>query len=392
MDNRDILRDKLLQADGIDADRVSDAELRGFEQLLDRVLPGQSKWRRIMQLRITKLAIAAVILIAVGIYFLGGSVDGASVALADVLEQIREFRPYRCRVVVEQDNKQVHTYTLERLSLSQRREVRSDGTIMVIDLSIPKKLFLDTKRKQAHEHRFDMEPKRDFNLLALVNGMQERTAEELGMKTIEGHKAKGFHTANQFNDLTLWADIHTKLPVLFQIIHVKAGRKIILDQFEFDVPFDKALFSTTAPEGYTVKKTGKGYTDIPHVGEGLPEEPLLTGLKAMAGFFDGEFPPTIELSELQQAMRQYVKDNNLSEEEKEERLIPVADYWTRAVWYLNKLRHGLKVKDFQYRGSGVKLGDNNTPILWWQYQDSPTYRVIYGDLTIKDLRPDELPK
>jgi len=112
----------------------------------------------------------------------------------------------------------------------------------------------------------------------------------------------------------------------------------------------------------------------------------------MAGFFDGEFPPTIELSGLQQAMRQYVKDNNLSEEEKEERLIPVSDYWTRAVWYLNSLRHGLKVKDFQYRGSGVKLADNNTPILWWQYQDSPTYRVIYGDLTIKDLRPDELPK
>jgi len=257
MDNRDILRDRLLEADGIDTNRVSDAELKRFEQLLDRVLPGQSKWRYIMQLRITKLAIAAVILIAVGIYFLGGSMDGASVALADVLQQMREFRPYRCRVVVEQDNKQVHTYTLERLSLSQRREVRSDGTIMVFDLSIPKKLFLDTERKQAHEHWFDMEPKRDFDLLALVNGMQDTAAEELGMKTIEGHKVKGFHTANQFNDLTLWADIRTKLPVLFQIIHVKAGRKIIWDHFEFDVPFDKALFSTTAPEGYTVKKTGK---------------------------------------------------------------------------------------------------------------------------------------
>jgi hypothetical protein len=62
------------------------------------------------------------------------------------------------------------------------------------------------------------------------------------------------------------------------------------------------------------------------------------------------------------------------------------------VWYLNQLQHGTRVKDLRWRGDGVRLGDGATAILWWQYPDSPTYRVIYADLTIKDLRPEELPK
>jgi len=388
MDNQRDLRDELLEVDGIDAHQVSDAELQCFDQLLDRVLPGPARWRCIMQLRITKLAIAAVILIAAGVYFLGGSVGGTSVALADVLEQIHEFRPYRCRVVVEEDGQEVRTYTLERLSLSQRREISPDGSIMVIDLSVPKELFLQPQSRQAHEHWLDMEPRTDFDLLAHARAMQEGAVEDLGTDVIEGHDVQGFHTGNKHNDLTLWADIDTMLPVRFRIIHVQRGRKITLDQFEFDVPFDEALFSTTAPEGYTVKKTGKGYTDVARVGEGLPEEPLLTGLKVVAEFFDGVFPPAIELPQLQQAIRQYIKDNELSEEEVEQRLLPVSDYWTKAVWYINGLKHTQHVKDLQYVGAGVQRGDAATAILWWQPADGSTYQVVYGDLRVETLSAD----
>ncbi|MHC4655047.1 MAG: hypothetical protein ACYS91_08505 [Planctomycetota bacterium] len=50
-------------------------------------------WRTIMKSPITKLAAAAVIIIAVpvGIHLIGGS---SSIAFADVLEQIRTFQPY----------------------------------------------------------------------------------------------------------------------------------------------------------------------------------------------------------------------------------------------------------------------------------------------------------
>lgn len=344
-----------------------------------------------MSLRITKWAVAAGVLILLGIHFLGGPIDGASVTFASVLAEIRDFRPYRCRYTVEEVNRPSEVRIMEWLSLTRRRELSLDGAIVVYDLSIPKVLVLDPNKMQAYEHWSDFEPKRDFDLLSLVSTMQEKSREPLGTGTLDGHNVVGFHSPGS-NDITLWADVYTRLPVRLEIIHTNVGRRIILDRFEFDVPFDEALFGTTAPEGYVVKKTGKGYTDIPPVGEGLPEEPLLTGLKTLAEFFDGVFPPAIELPKLQQAMRQYIADHELSDEEKEQRLLPVSDYWTRAVWYLNRLRHRDRVEDLQYMGGGVRLGDRGTAIMWWQPQDSPTYRVIYGDLTAKALSPDELPK
>lgn len=48
--------------------------------------------------------------------------------------------------------------------------------------------------------------------------------------------------------------------------------------------------------------------------------------------------------------------------------------------------------NWHYAGSGVKLGDASKPIFWYQPQGSQTYRVIYGDLSAKDVAPENLPK
>ena len=47
---------------------------------------------------------------------------------------------------------------------------------------------------------------------------------------------------------------------------------------------------------------------------------------------------------------------------------------------------------WKYAGSGVKLGDADKAIFWYQPKDSQTYRVIYGDLSVKDVAPESLPK
>ena len=52
---------------------------------------------------------------------------------------------------------------------------------------------------------------------------------------------------------------------------------------------------------------------------------------------------------------------------------------SRAFWFLNA-RSG-----WEYVGAGVKLGDAATAIFWHKPKGSETYKVIYGDLTIKEL-------
>ena len=48
--------------------------------------------------------------------------------------------------------------------------------------------------------------------------------------------------------------------------------------------------------------------------------------------------------------------------------------------------------EWHYAGTGVKLGDAETAILWYRPQGSHTYHVIYGDLSIADVAPEDLPK
>ncbi len=48
--------------------------------------------------------------------------------------------------------------------------------------------------------------------------------------------------------------------------------------------------------------------------------------------------------------------------------------------------------DWHYAGAGVKLGDAEKAIFWYQPQGSDTCRVVYGDLNVKDVAPEDLPK
>ena len=45
-----------------------------------------------------------------------------------------------------------------------------------------------------------------------------------------------------------------------------------------------------------------------------------------------------------------------------------------------------------YRGKGVKLGEADKAIFWYRPKGSKTYRVIYGDLRVEDVAPENLPE
>jgi hypothetical protein len=48
--------------------------------------------------------------------------------------------------------------------------------------------------------------------------------------------------------------------------------------------------------------------------------------------------------------------------------------------------------DWHYAGNGVKLGDTDTAIFWYQPENSQTWRVIYGDLHVEDVAQENLPQ
>ena len=46
----------------------------------------------------------------------------------------------------------------------------------------------------------------------------------------------------------------------------------------------------------------------------------------------------------------------------------------------------------RYAGKGVKLGEKDTPVFWYRPAGSKTHKVIYGDLSIKDVAEEDLPR
>lgn len=72
-----------------------------------------------------------------------------------------------------------------------------------------------------------------------------------------------------------------------ELRQARLGRKIVMEDFEFDVDFDESLFSTTAPEGYAVERVEKA-------GVNPTQQDLVERLRAVAAFLDGEFPPVFE--------------------------------------------------------------------------------------------------
>jgi len=199
--------------------------------------PAISIWRTIMKSRITKLAAAAVIIVAVliGINQLGGSIDGASVAWGEVVEQINNYTKYKCR----------------------QRVVRQQGPEYITVELYPDQM------KATVTKLVGFGPRKDPHIIEMVKRFEQESTERLGTKKRNGKILHGFrHKPNKHNDYTVWVDADTKLPVEIELVHTQAGQTIFLDDFEFDFELDPSAFSTDIPDGYEVKTLIQDYRPI----------------------------------------------------------------------------------------------------------------------------------
>ncbi|MHC4693027.1 MAG: hypothetical protein ACYS67_09805 [Planctomycetota bacterium] len=359
--------------------------LSAFNENQERTQTGtRPLWRTIVKSPIGKLAAAAVIIIAVlfGIHMIGGS---NSIAFADVLEQVRDFRPYSCTVTSQYEGKPTVTRHVMNLNLQQRREVYTGGYVQIFDLSQNpvKMLAVDPEKKLAIEKMSPgIKSGRNFDLLrhlSLFENMPDKfNVEDLGGRRIEGQKAKGFHVPGKNNDWTIWADAQTGLPIRIELIHPKIGQKITMSKFEFDVDFDESLFELKAPQGYAFKQILDPI-----------EQDMIEGLEAVARFLGGEFPSVFEFRGLQKVLREYIEENNVSVSE--DQMQSLGNKLSRGLKYFARINSNKDYFKLSYAGGGVRLGDTDSAILSYRPQGSETYRVIYGDLSVQDVAGDNLP-
>jgi len=344
-------------------------------------------WRIIMRTRTTKLAAAAVIAVAVliGLYFVGNPF-GATVTFAQVIEPILKARTVVFDFIVGTEGSGLTLHDIV-LGSKIRRTFSNMDTILIIDTDNARILTLDPKAKGAVYIDIQgplQEGTKNFLEFVrnIVNNLKDMPAQELGHRSIDGRKAAGFYAAEKPNiELTIWADPETAKPIRIELL---LGQTLyILKNIEFDVSVDESLVSMDVPAGYTLSDK---HIDMSQ----FTEQDFITVLRVwVEHLLGGSFPQTLNVGELMSqtpAIGEKIGQLNISDEEKTQLGMAMG----RGFVFFQQIEPNGGT--WHYTGSGVKLGDGSKAIFWYQPKGSQTYRVIYGDLKVADVAPENLPK
>ena len=389
--------------------------------------------------RITKLAVAATVLVALGTIFwttVGGSSNLAFADVAKALDSLRSATyDFTSEINGPVDGKTTTVNAkgyflapaLERVEMSMSvGSAKDTGTsIMILDCLAAKGITLLPEHKKAMIINISTTEKSaggTANMFEMVRRLvrEESTVsgkkvESLGNKEIDGSLAVGFRTRNNMGDMTLWADPQTARLVRVEIDKLSGGGHAVLSNFRYDMELDMSLFSLEPPAGYTVQ-TQTVTKPVEH--------DLVNVLRVVAKHNDGTFPDSIgtnnktfmlalqaeatsesekllktpEVQELMEKLKaQYGEDKEGFQQawmkEWMEMAGPITQkhthkYMQGAMFYMTLQPEN----DSHYAGKGVKLGTPDRPIFWYKPTGADKYRVIYADLSIKEITPEDVKK
>ncbi len=341
--------------------------------------------RTIMKSPVTRIAAAAAVIIvaALGInYFMA-----PSVTWAQVIEPILNARTVIFDLILGTDDTGIVSHEIVVDSRMRKTISNMPNMTMIIDTDSAKLLALDTEGKTAvyadiagdlgDRHRSYVKFVRE-----IIRQLQEGQVEELGEQVIDGQKVVVFIGRGQNEQVTIWADPQTAHPIR---IEAQIGQEFsfTMKNFEFDADVDESLVSMDVPEGYTLQKTDIAFGNS-------TEEDFIESLRIWAEIIgDGTLPEAVGSESAMKdvpVLIQKVDAMQIPEEEGTK----IGMSFARGLMFHQMLE--TQGGEWHYAGARVKLGDADTPIFWYQPQGSATYRVIYGDLSVKDVEAENLPK
>jgi len=386
-----------------------------------------SIWRIIMKNPITKLAVAAVVVIAclIGISFWRTS--GSGIALADVLARIEKVKavkykwtwtmdghiapgkPYHSEIrATSLDSREYGTKSNyealdpngEDSPSAEKYDLPQKKTRIIIHPT--QKIYMRQELKDA-----DVEQRQQENIardpFTLLKGILKTKYESLGRSTIDGVEVAGFRTTdpnllinrgkNQQADIKILVDVKTLLPVRYDCLTSaevdemgdRLFQHFVMHDFQWDVSVDPAEFEPPSiPDGYKVQDI---FPDLAN------EETAIQGLKQCVELL-GKYPERIgfsylwsgfKKSETPAALRLKEEIKGLTELEKDFKKMDAL----KPMRFLNKFYLGLASKDSAYYGKTVTPKDADKVLMRWKVSDNE-YRVIFGDLRAETVTTEKL--
>lgn len=366
-------------------------------------------WRYTMRSRIAKIAVAAVMVlaVAVGISMLGNSRP----AFADVVRPILMARTATFKVVLHVPDKPMQTWEGRFMDPGLIRYEMGVGddpnrkAIQIIDFIQGKALVLIPAQKMAmvvecRNQSEGLDP-RSVNMFRefrdRIRQAQENPSapvEYLGRSQVVSREVVGYRLVESGVRMTIWADAGSLLPVQIEYATdkgpVSVAADLIMTDIQFDAPLDPAEFSLAAPPGYT-ERTFEVDASPP------TEADLVETLRFWTQTTGGRFPSALGVSAVKELREPLSGPGQAGESDKPKDLSDrtIKDFLRDSQKILRGLRFVQSLPpeaDWHYTGPDATFGDTTKPVFWYRPQDSATYRVIYADLSVLDVAPADLPK
>lgn len=339
--------------------------------------------RTFMKSPLTKIAAAAVIIIAAVILLIP---IGGDVTWAQVVKPILNARTMIFDMILGADETGMVAHEIVVGPRIRRTMSNIPNMTMVIDLDGENMLVLDTEAKTAvyADIKGDLGDRtRSYIRFVrqVIRQLQDGQVEDLGEQMIDGRKAVGFVGRGHNEEVTIWADAQTAVPIR---IEVQIGQKLafIMKNFEFDVDVDEMLVSMDVPDGYTLKEV---QMDLGNA----TEEDFVESLRIWAEVIcDGSFPDAIGTKNAMEQMPVLIQKLGQMQVTEEQGTHIGVSFGKGMLFHQIVESQG----QWGYTGAGVKFGDASKAVFWYQPEGSSNYRVIYGDLSVKDVAPENLPK
>ena len=394
-----------------------------------------------MKSPVTKLATAAIIVVAcvIGLSLWTGTQSG--IALADVLTRLEQVKTYRSKGTFTANGqiapgRPSHYETHWTSVVSQEFGFKTNieipdpnggwSPVSELYLCTQKKTYIEIKHPAKRYVRREFgdeevqQSQKEGDITAEPGAFIKRIMackyESLGRSTVNGVEVEGFRTTDPncrtgglqsrvaFKDprvdLKVWVDVKTRLPVRHDDLASgldergnTTSHRFVTD-FEWDVPVTAADFDPPpVPDGYVV-------LDNPPPKPRDEEKTALQGLKKCIELF-GNYLETmgdhiglggatflaLEKSETPAALQLKEEMKGLTEQQKQDRVFEVTGAVRHMDWLYGDLVQ--QKKDPAYYGKTVTPKDADKVLMRWKLSDNE-YRVIFGDLRAETVSPEKL--
>ena len=304
------------------------------------------------------------------------------------------------------------TFAYRHPGLYRHTYYDEEGTVAwvtIVDARSGKTLSLDMKNKKIHPRgpgsQSGHNPQGPFGWVVEV--LKTKPLELAGQRIVDGKTVNVIRYRNetmpdkQRNSVDLWVDAQTKQLVGFS----EPGADVfdpatmadrpaekewsraepvgsITREIVFDAKLAPELFSLTAPERFELLQRPP-----------VTEADLVQWLRLTARVNNNTFVESMQArgnANVAAAMRKDVADRN----DVEAKLFDVYLHHARNDNYppILKFREESTVGDsFRYVGTGVRLGAADRIVCWYRLKGTGKLRAIFGDLTVKDIEPSDLP-